>query len=622
MLQKSARSSISSWRLPSSRSAWRAAAARRTTNERRPRHHRRRRRAAARHRRKARATAAARCSCWRSPARPRTGPTNFRMNGVAGRAGQGAARRFAPHGCTDVLLPGKVQRPKFSEIKLDAKGFMVAAARDRGRAQGRRRAAAFLVDHVRARRLSRRRRGGSRAGPDRNGRASGPHRARMPRTRPTSRRPSRSCARWARWMSARRRWCATAWPGGRGRGRHRRHDRAHRTLARTFARHAGQAARRAGQGAEADPGRQDRPAGDRRRRRSGMLQPRSWPASRWKPAARLIVDAQAVAAKPTGWACSSSASRPDDAALPAKPLTLMLVCGEPSGDQLGAQLMAGLKAIAGDNVTIRRRRRRGDGAQGLKSLFPLDATAVMGLREVVPTIPAILRARPRGVRFRACDPAGCGGADRQSRFHPPHRARLKQRDPSIRTINYVAPQVWATRAYRARKMAQIFRPGAGAASVRGAVLREIRLALGLRRPSGDRAGGEDHGWRGACARGSASLPDAPLLALLPGSRTSEIRFILPVFREAVRRSRAANSRPGHGPADRAACRRHGARRDRTTGRHRCTSSRARPTSSRRSMPPMWRWPHRHGDDGIGACAHADGRRLQGRLADLCAREAR
>ncbi len=35
-----------------------------------------------------------------------------------------------------------------------------------------------------------------------------------------------------------------------------------------------------------------------------------------------------------------------------KPLSLMLVCGEPSGDQLGAQLMAGLKSIGGDTIRI------------------------------------------------------------------------------------------------------------------------------------------------------------------------------------------------------------------------------------------------------------------------------
>ena len=65
-------------------------------------------------------------------------------------------------------------------------------------------------------------------------------------------------------------------------------------------------------------------------------------------------------------------------ALPAKPLTLMLVCGEPSGDQLGAQLMAALKTLAGDSVKIVGVGGEAMAAQGLRSLFPLDATAVMG----------------------------------------------------------------------------------------------------------------------------------------------------------------------------------------------------------------------------------------------------
>ena len=38
--------------------------------------------------------------------------------------------------------------------------------------------------------------------------------------------------------------------------------------------------------------------------------------------------------------------------VPAKVTTLMLVCGEPSGDQLGAELMGGLKAVAGNSVQI------------------------------------------------------------------------------------------------------------------------------------------------------------------------------------------------------------------------------------------------------------------------------
>src|SRR5262249_37069993 len=82
---------------------------------------------------------------------------------------------------------------------------------------------------------------------------------------------------------------------------------------------------------------------------------------------------------------------PTMSALPAKPLSLMLVCGEPSGDQLGGQLMAALKIVAGDSVKIAGVGGPMMQAQGLTSLYPVKDTAVMGLREVVPRIPLILR---------------------------------------------------------------------------------------------------------------------------------------------------------------------------------------------------------------------------------------
>ncbi|HTO42303.1 MAG TPA: hypothetical protein VL026_15130, partial [Rhizomicrobium sp.] len=85
------------------------------------------------------------------------------------------------------------------------------------------------------------------------------------------------------------------------------------------------------------------------------------------------------------------------ASLPAKPISLMLVCGEPSGDQLGGQLMAALHALAGDTVKISGVGGLAMQAQGLHSLFSLNDTAVMGLAEVVPKIPKIL-ARVRQAR--------------------------------------------------------------------------------------------------------------------------------------------------------------------------------------------------------------------------------
>jgi lipid-A-disaccharide synthase len=219
-------------------------------------------------------------------------------------------------------------------------------------------------------------------------------------------------------------------------------------------------------------------------------------------------------------------------ALPAKPLNLMLVCGEPSGDLLGGQLMAGLKAVAGDSVQFTGVGGAAMEAQGLKSLYPLDATAVMGLREVVPKIPAIL-ARVR----EACDFALATRPDAVVLIDSPdftHRIaqRLKRLDPSIRTINYVAPQVWASRAYRARKMAHYFDLVLALLPFEAPFFEKYGLhSVFVGHPVIERASKMTDGAEFRARHGIAA--GTPLLAVLPGSRTSEIRFILPVFHKAV-----------------------------------------------------------------------------------------
>jgi lipid-A-disaccharide synthase len=112
--------------------------------------------------------------------------------------------------------------------------------------------------------------------------------------------------------------------------------------------------------------------------------------------------------------------------------------------------------------------------------------------------------------------------------------RLKRIDPTIRTVNYAPPQVWASRACRARAMARYFdavltllpfeapffeKNGLKAIFVGYPVLERARLITG----------GDDF-------RRRFGIPDqAPLLAVLPGSRRNEIRFILPPFKKAVER---------------------------------------------------------------------------------------
>jgi lipid-A-disaccharide synthase len=218
-----------------------------------------------------------------------------------------------------------------------------------------------------------------------------------------------------------------------------------------------------------------------------------------------------------------------------RPLKIMLVAGEPSGDQLGAQLMNALKFISSESgKTIEIVGVGGDAMTraGLESLYPLDATSVMGLREVVPRIPEILRRVKRAVDFALETRPDLVLLIDSPDFTHRIAQGLKRADPTIRTANYPPPQVWASRAYRARKMA--------------GYMDAILAILPFEAPFFKRNGIESHfvGFpiieRKALVTGGEAFrerhgisKDAKLLAVLPGSRRNEIRFILPQFKGAV-----------------------------------------------------------------------------------------
>jgi len=224
----------------------------------------------------------------------------------------------------------------------------------------------------------------------------------------------------------------------------------------------------------------------------------------------------------------------DDSRAHERVLTIMLIAGEPSGDQLGAQLMAGLKSLSGDRVRIVGVGGPAMTAQGLSSLFPLDATAVMGLREVVPRIPTILRRVREAADFALkVRPNLVVMIDSPDFTHRIAR-RLKKIDPTIRTVNYAPPQVWASRAYRARAMAHYFDAVLTLLPFEAAFFEKNGLkAYFVGYPVVERAklitGGDDF------RRRFSINSDAPLLAVLPGSRQNEIRFILPQFKKTVER---------------------------------------------------------------------------------------
>jgi lipid-A-disaccharide synthase len=242
--------------------------------------------------------------------------------------------------------------------------------------------------------------------------------------------------------------------------------------------------------------------------------------------------------RPTGWDYSFTVSLRRivlvaEAPAPERPRTIMLVVGEPSGDQLGAQLMAGLKRAAGARVRIVGVGGPAMTSEGLQSLFPLDATSVMGLREVVPRIPAILKRVKEATEYALkTRPDLVVVIDSPDFTHRIAQA-IKKKNPAIKTANYAPPQVWASRSYRARKMARYIDAVLTLFPFEAAFFERYGIrAYSVGYPVTERAaqitGGEEFRRRYGIAT------DAPLLVVLPGSRRNEIRFILPPFRDAVR----------------------------------------------------------------------------------------
>ncbi len=70
---------------------------------------------------------------------------------------------------------------------------------------------------------------------------------------------------------------------------------------------------------------------------------------------------------------------------------IFLVAGEPSGDELGGRLMAALTEATNGNIRFAGVGGPAMEAQGLESLFPMHELSVMGILEVLPHIPKILR---------------------------------------------------------------------------------------------------------------------------------------------------------------------------------------------------------------------------------------
>ncbi|MCQ4307380.1 lipid-A-disaccharide synthase [Pseudomonas stutzeri] len=222
----------------------------------------------------------------------------------------------------------------------------------------------------------------------------------------------------------------------------------------------------------------------------------------------------------------------------SRPLTVALVAGEASGDILGSGLMQALRAQHPEVEFI------GVGgplmeAQGLKSYFPLERLAVMGLVEVLGRLPELLARRKRLLKtLLEVRPDVFIGIDAPD-FNLD--LALKLRRNGIKTVHYVSPSVWAWRQKRVMKirdacdlMLTLFPFEAKFYDAHQVAVRFVGHPLADTIPlEPDRA----------AARAALNLPqEGMIVALMPGSRGGEVGRLGELFLDAADRLRSM--RPG------------------------------------------------------------------------------
>ncbi|WP_395691603.1 lipid-A-disaccharide synthase [Piscinibacter sp.] len=199
-----------------------------------------------------------------------------------------------------------------------------------------------------------------------------------------------------------------------------------------------------------------------------------------------------------------------------------MVAGEASGDLLAGLLLGGLRARWPDLVA------QGIGgpkmaAQGFEAWWPHDKLAVRGYVEVLSHYRELAGIRNQlAERLLAARPDLFIGVDAPD-FNLDLEARLKA--GGIRTVHFVSPSIWAWRGKRIEKIRQAvdavlcifpFEPEIYAKSGIAAhyVGHPLADTIPLEVPRTE-------------ARAALGLGDESVVALLPGSRRSEIQYIAP-----------------------------------------------------------------------------------------------
>ena len=211
---------------------------------------------------------------------------------------------------------------------------------------------------------------------------------------------------------------------------------------------------------------------------------------------------------------------------------IYVIAGEPSGDLLGARLMAALKERTGGAVRFAGIGGEEMAGEGLESRVPIAELAIMGVAEVIPRVGAILlHVRQTVADIMRAAPDAVVTID-SSGFTWRVAHGLRRRGSRVPLIHYVAPMVWAWRGGRARRMARWYDHLMTLLPFEPPYFAAVGLSCSyVGHPVVE--SGADHGDGAAFRRRHGIADDTPLVVLLPGSRRGEVDRLLPIFKGAV-----------------------------------------------------------------------------------------
>lgn len=213
-----------------------------------------------------------------------------------------------------------------------------------------------------------------------------------------------------------------------------------------------------------------------------------------------------------------------DGANPNK-LTIGLVAGEASGDMLGAHLIAALKrrlphaefvGIGGPKMA----------SAGMQILFPMEKLAVRGYVEVLRHFREILGIRRKLIRyFKNNPPDAFIGVDAPD-FNLTLEGTLKRR--GVPTIHYVSPSIWAWRGERIRKIGRAVSHVMAIFPFEKALYDAAKIPCTyIGHPLADFL--PENPNRYAMREQLKLRQNAAVIAMLPGSRQSELHYMTELF---------------------------------------------------------------------------------------------